>query len=65
MDIRSLWLNFEVSLFIFNRDLTSQIRDLQMNYIRESNPISLTEWRQRPVTRRFAENAVHLLAPIL
>jgi cardiolipin synthase len=65
MDIRSLWLNFEVSLFIFNRDLTSRIRELQMRYISDSDLISLAEWRQRPFLRRFAENAVHLLAPIL
>jgi cardiolipin synthase len=65
MDIRSLWLNFEVSLFIFNRDVTSQIRELQKRYISESDLLRLSEWRQRPPLRRFAENAVHLLAPIL
>lgn len=65
MDIRSLWLNFEASLIIYNRDLTSQLRDLQLKYLEQSTLMNLAEWRQRSLPRRFAENAIHLLAPLL
>ena len=65
MDIRSLWLNFEVSLIVYNRDLSARIRALQMDYLDRSSVLDLRQWRQRSLPRRFAENAVHLLAPLL
>ena len=65
MDIRSLWLNFEVSLIVYNRDLSTRIRALQMRYLDQSYLLDLTQRRQRSLPRRFAENAVHLLAPLL
>jgi cardiolipin synthase len=65
MDIRSLWLNFEVSLIVYNRDLSARIRALQMEYLDRSYLLDLSRWRQRSLPRRFAENAVHLLAPLL
>ena len=65
MDIRSLWLNFEVSLIVYNRDLSARIRALQMDYLDGSYVMDLRKWRQRSLPRRFAENAVHLLAPLL
>ena len=65
LDMRSLWLNFEISLLIYNRDMTMQIRELQLGYIRDSNLLDAPEWRQRPFTQRFLENAAHLAAPLL
>jgi cardiolipin synthase len=65
MDIRSLWLNFEVSLIVYNRDLSARIRALQMDYLDGSYFLDLKQWRQRSLPRRFAENAAHLLAPLL
>ena len=65
MDIRSLWLNFEVSLIVYNRDLSTRIRALQMRYLDQSYLLDLTQRRQRSLPRRFAENAVHLMAPLL
>ena len=65
MDIRSMWLNFEVSLIVYNRDLSARIRALQMDYLDGSYFLDLRQWRQRSLPRRFAENAAHLLAPVL
>lgn len=65
MDIRSLWLNFEISLIVYNRDLSSQLRALQLKYVDQSYLLNLAQWRQRSLPQRFAENAVHLLAPLL
>jgi len=65
LDMRSLWLNFEISLFIYNRDMTSHIRDMQLGYLGEADVIVASECRQRPWLKRFFENAVHLLAPLL
>jgi len=65
MDIRSLWLNFELSLLIYDRESTALIRRMQQGYLDDSDPVSLNEWRQRTFKQRFLENAVHLLAPLL
>jgi cardiolipin synthase len=65
MDMRSLWLNFELSLMIYDRESTALIRQMQQGYLEDSDPVNLHAWRQRSVTRRFIENAVHLLAPLL
>jgi len=65
MDMRSLWLNFELSLLIYDRESTALIRRMQQGYLDDSDPVSLNEWRQRTFKQRFLENAVHLLAPLL
>jgi len=65
LDMRSLWLNFEISLFIYDREQVTQIRDMQIGYINNADLIDPVTLRQRPLSQRFAENAVHLLAPLL
>ena len=65
LDMRSLWLNFEISLLVYNRDVTARIRELQAGYIRDSNLLEVSAWQRRPFARRFLENATHLAAPLL
>ena len=65
MDMRSLWLNFELSLLIYDRESTALIRRMQKGYLKDSEPVNREAWRQRSFSRRFVENAVHLLAPLL
>jgi cardiolipin synthase len=65
MDMRSLWLNFELSLLIYDPETTLLIRRMQQGYLEDSDPVSRDAWRQRSFTRRLLENAVHLLAPLL
>ena len=65
LDMRSLWLNFEVSLFIYDLEFTEQVRDMQVNYINNSKILSLAEWRQRSLVQQFAENAAQLVGPLL
>ncbi len=65
MDMRSLWLNFEISLFIFNKELAGQIRELQRHYLEGSKLIDAESWKKRSFARRFIENAAHLAAPLL
>ncbi len=35
-DMRSLWLNFEISLFVYDEGFTREIRELQASYISQS-----------------------------
>ena len=65
MDMRSFFLNFEITLFVFDADFTAKIREMQEEYIRHSLPIDLETWRQRPFRQRLASNAAQLLGPLL
>ncbi|HFD81139.1 MAG TPA: cardiolipin synthase [Gammaproteobacteria bacterium] len=65
LDMRSLWLNFELTLFIYDAGLSSRIRDMQFRYLADSSCLDADEYRSRPLSRRFLENAVHLVAPLL
>lgn len=65
LDMRSFWLNFEISLFVYDDDFASMLRFLQTKYIEEADQIHLDEWRKRPFLRRFLDNAAQLLGPLL
>ena len=65
LDMRSLWLNFEVSLFIYDLAFAEQVRDMQMKYIRNSTKLDLEKWRERSMVQRFMENAAQLVGPLL
>jgi cardiolipin synthase len=63
--MRSLWLNFEISLFVYGTDFTGRLRALQDRYLRDSDRLELDRWRRRPARRRFLEDAFRLLGPLL
>ena len=63
--MRSLWLNFEISLLIYDAPFTAQLHALQQRYIDQSSWIDHDTWRQRPRSRRFLEDILRLLGPVL
>ncbi len=65
LDMRSLWLNFELSLFVYDVPMTAEIRALQLEYLRSSVMIDEGTRGDLSVSQRFLENAAHLLAPLL
>lgn len=65
LDIRSLWLNFEISLLVYDPDFTGRLRSLQQRYLDDSDALDLEAWRRRPRRRRLAEDAFRLLSPLL
>jgi len=65
IDMRSLWLNFEISLFVYDSKFTQQVRDLQMTYISQSTFIDSEHFSQRTVLQRLAANIMRLFAPVL
>jgi len=65
LDMRSLWLNFEISLFVYDMAFTRQLGALQQTYIRNSDRLELDVWRRRPAWRKFTENTFRLLGPLL
>lgn len=65
LDRRSYELNFEVTLFIADEAFTTELRRIQADYIEQSDPVLLESWRKRHAVRRFAENLVGTMAPLL
>ena len=65
LDMRSLWLNFEISLFVYDEGFTQQVRELQTSYIAQSTFIDREHFSQRTYPQRLATNIMRLFAPLL
>jgi cardiolipin synthase A/B len=65
LDMRSFYLNFEVTLFIYDTDETSVLRMLQVEYMQSSSDLFLEHWKDRPLRMRVLDNTARLLSPLL
>jgi cardiolipin synthase A/B len=65
LDMRSFWLNFEVSLFIYSTEFTTQIRDKQKQYEQQSRHLHPNDISKRPLIVKFKENLALLIGPLL
>lgn len=64
-DMRSLWLNYEVSLLVYDRDFVADLRGLQQGYLDQARAVVLVPWRERPVGTRLLESTMRLMTPLL
>lgn len=65
LDMRSLWLNYEVALFIYQREFAEALRALQQTYIAQSTRLDPGDWATRPFRERLLENSLRLFSPLL
>jgi len=65
LDMRSLWLNYEVALFVYDDRFTADLRALQRTYIDDSDRLELATWRKRGFEQRLVENTLRLVSPLL
>ena len=65
LDPRSLHLNFEITLAVYDRPFTRQLRGLQQSYLDRAEPMDLAAWQARSGRVRFVENVARLLGPLL
>lgn len=65
LDMRSIWLNYEVALFLYNEEFTSELSRLQQAYMRDSDAVEISEWQKRRLSQRVLENAFRLISPLL
>lgn len=65
MDKRSFWINFEVSMFVYDPLAVSEIQSLQESYINDSIPINPEQWSKNSIPSRLVDNLAQLLSPIL
>ena len=65
LDMRSIWINYEVALFVYGVEFGAQIRGLQQTYIDDSDLLLAEQWAKRGKAQRFLENTFRLMGPIL
>ncbi len=65
LDPRSLWLNFEITLAVYDQQFTAALRGLQQRYVEDSRLMDLETWRKRPGIERLVVNAARLLSPLI
>ncbi len=65
LDMRSFWLDFEVTLCIYDADFGDRLRALQLQYAADTVAVDFQTWRRRTGWERFCENAAQLFAPLL
>ena len=64
-DQRSLRLNFEISLIVYNEDFCKKLENLIDSYLTQSDLVDPKQWAKRPRWRHYLENAAHLASPLL
>lgn len=65
LDMRSFWLNFEATLFIYNKEFANCLRGLQQTYEEQSLRLDGNELSTRSRFERFKENIALLIGPLL
>ena len=64
-DQRSLRLNFEISLIVYNEDFCAKLEKLIQAYLQQSGFVDPKAWAKRPRWHHYLENAAHLASPLL
>jgi Phosphatidylserine/phosphatidylglycerophosphate/cardiolipin synthases and related enzymes len=65
MDRRSFDLNYENNILFYDPALTADMRRRQDAYLAQSRPVMAEMVAQWPITRRFWNNAIAMLGPVL
>jgi cardiolipin synthase len=65
MDPRSLRLNFEITLAIYDAAFTGDLRSLQLKYLQRSQWLQLEDWQKRGLANKLLENLARLVSPLL
>ncbi len=65
LDMRSLHLNFELMLAVYDAGFNASLSALQQDYVRRSHVLDAAAWSARPAHQRLFEGAASLVAPLL
>jgi len=65
MDRRSFELNYENNILFYDPLLTAAMRQRQNTYLAQSQPVTIDMVEQWSMTRRFLNNSIAILAPVL
>ncbi|MBW7983226.1 cardiolipin synthase [Enterobacillus tribolii] len=65
LDMRSLWLNFEITLVIDDDGFGTDLACVQDDYIARSTLLDQEKWLQRPLWQRIVERLFYFFSPLL
>lgn len=65
LDMRSFWLNFELTLFVYDRQFTRKLRAVQQKYIEGSQLLDRRHFAKRSFMLRLKENCALIVGPLL
>ncbi|MBV4366987.1 cardiolipin synthase [Erwinia sp. BNK-24-b] len=65
LDMRSLWLNFEITLVIDDDGFGSDLARVQDDYIARSQLLDAKRWLQRAYWQRIVERLFYFFSPLL
>ncbi|MFB6421950.1 MAG: cardiolipin synthase [Candidatus Malihini olakiniferum] len=65
LDMRSLWLNFEITLVIDDNSFGGDLACIQEDYISRSRLVDEKKWEKRPYWQRILERIFYFLSPLL
>ena len=65
LDMRSFWLNFEATLFIYCKSFTKELFAIQQEYLTQSTKLDIDLFSQRGSFEKFKENTALLVSPLL
>ena len=61
---RSLFLNFELTLAVYDRDFSAELDRLQASYLAQSRPLELAECLKQSFPARLIQDTARLLEPL-
>ena len=65
IDMRSFYLNMEVSLAIYTPEMVAQVAACQDSYLQSCRFLTLDQWQRRHKAERLFDNVIRLFSPLL
>jgi len=65
LDMRSFWLNFELTVAIYDAETVKSLHQLVDTYEAQSTMLNLRRWQQRPAAIRLLQHVAYLASPLL
>ena len=64
LDIRSFQLNLEITLVCYNTQVVTDLQEITAQYLEQSRPLQLGEWRARPLLMKLFDNVARLTSAL-
>ena len=64
LDLRSFYLDLEVTLIAYDPKVAEQLRSVAETYLKRSNQLSLKAWQKRPYRTQLKDNIARLTAAL-
>ncbi len=65
MDMRSFYLDLEVSMLFYDREVVKELRSVESAYFRNSREIDLLTWEKRPFLTKVIENTTRMMSDVI